>query len=472
MRFLSLILFAAVCLLAQNPLTPGTAPFIAFNDPVIALQHIRVIDGTGAPARPDQTIVIDHGLIASVSDSANARVPAAARILDETGHTVFPGLVGMHEHIFYPSGFGVPLYDEQVLSASRLYLASGVTTMRTAGSLETYTDLNLKQAIDKGDMPGPKMDVTGPYIEGPGSFSIQMPSLATPDQTRRLVDYWTSEGVTSFKAYMNISHDALAAKIDQAHRHHLKLTGHLCSVGFTEAAELGIDNLEHGLIVDTEFTLDKQLNVCPKGGAALASILALDLASPPAQKLIQTLVSHRVAITSTLSVFEAMVPGRPPLKPRMLETMSHDAAMSYLAAKERTSAAHTDRPLAQLKKEMEFERVFVSAGGLLIAGCDPTGNGGALPGFGDQRNLELLVEAGFSPVQAIQIYTANGAQYLDQSSQVGSIAPGKHADLVVVAGDPSQKIDDVENVKYVFKDGVPYDPAKLLNSVRGSLGVN
>jgi len=358
------------------------------------------------------------------------------------------------------------------LSAPRLYLAAGITTMRTAGSLEPYTDLNIKRAIDKGDMPGPKMDVTGPYIEGTGSFSIQMPALATPEQARRLVDYWVSEGATSFKAYMNISHDALKAAIEEAHKHHFKVTGHLCSVGFTEAAELGIDNLEHGLIADTEFVAGKQLNVCPGGGKGVESILSLDLAGEPAQKMIQTLLSHHVAITSTLAVFDAMVPGRPALTARMLETMSHDAALSYLAAKERTSAAHSDRPLAQLKKEMAFERAFVVAGGLLMAGCDPTGNGGALPGFGDERNLELLVEAGFTPEQAIQIYTFNGAQYLNQAGSIGSIAKGKRADMVMVSGDPSKNIQDVEHVEYVFKDGIAYDPAKLINSVRGSLGVN
>ncbi len=467
-----LILLVGSLLRGQTLLTPGTAPFIAFRDPIIALQHVRVIDGTGAAARPDQTIVIDHGLIASVGDASAVQLPATARLIDASGHTVYPGLVGMHEHIFYPSGFGAPLYDEQALSAPRLYLAAGITTMRTAGSLEPYTDLNIKRAIDKGDMPGPKMDVTGPYIEGTGSFSIQMPALASPEQARRLVDYWVSEGATSFKAYMNISHDALLAAIEEAHKHHFKVTGHLCSVGFTEAAEMGIDNLEHGLIADTEFVAGKQLNVCPGGGKGVESILSLDLAGEPAQKMMQTLVSHHVAITSTLAVFDAMVPGRPAFTARMLETMSHDAALSYLSAKERTSAAHSDRPLAQLKKEMAFERAFVAAGGLLMAGCDPTGNGGALPGFGDERNLELLVEAGFTPEQAIQIYTFNGAQYLDQAASIGSIATGKRADLVMVLGDPSKNIQDVEHVEYVFKDGVAYDPAKLINSVRGSLGVN
>ncbi len=393
-----------------------------------------------------------------------------------TGDTVYPGLVGMHEHLFYPSFYPptvtVPLYAEQAFSAPRLYLASGVTTMRTTGSLEPYTDLNLKRVIDRGALPGPTMDITGPYIQGPGGFSIQMPSIKSPEQARRLVDYWAQEGVTSFKAYMNISHDALAAAIQAAHQHGLKITGHLCSVGFTEAAELGIDDLEHGLLVDTEFTPGKQRDVCPSGGQSATAIDNLNLKGPEAQQMIHTLVAHKVAVTSTLSVFEASIPGRTPLEPRMLDAMSPQAAIAYLAAKERSARNPHARDFSWLKKEMDFEREFVAAGGLLIAGCDPTGNGGTLPGFGDERNLELLVEAGFTPEQAIQIYTYNGASYLGQTARIGSIAAGKQADLVVVEGDPSQHIADVEKVKLVFKNGVAFDPAKLIDSVRGAVGIH
>jgi imidazolonepropionase-like amidohydrolase len=464
------------CLLTLAPLLTAQNPFVAFNDPVVALVHVRVIDGTGAPARANQTIVLDHGNIAAAGDAASVPIPAGARQLDLTGATVYPGLIGMHEHLFYPSFYphtpGMSLYAEQAFSAPRLYLASGVTTMRTTGSLEPYTDLNIKKAIDAGTIPGPSIDVTGPYIQGPNGYAIQMPVVSSAAQARRLVEYWAQEGVTSFKAYMNISHDALAEAIKAAHERGLKLTGHLCSVGFTEAAELGIDDLEHGLLVDTEFTAGKQRDVCPDQKKATESVMALDLKSPEAQKMIHTLVDHHVAVTSTLAVFDAMLPGRPPLEQRMLDAMSPQAAESYLAAKDKTIANPGVRTLDWVKKEMAFEREFVAAGGLLLAGCDPTGNGGALPGFGDQRNLELLVEAGFTPEQAIQIYTLNGAVYLNRQDRIGTIATGKQADLVVVDGDPSTHIADVEKVKYVFKQGVAYDPAKLLDSVRGAVGIH
>jgi hypothetical protein len=124
-----------------------------------------------------------------------------------------------------------------------------------------------------------------------------------------------------------------------------------------------------------------------------------------------------------------------------------------------------------LKKEMHLEYAFVQAGGTLLAGPDPTGLGGTLPGFGDQREIELLVEAGFTPVEAIHIATENGARFLKEDQRIGTLATGKLADLVIVRGDPSSTISDIENVEIVFKDGVAYDSARLINSVRGLVGM-
>ena len=461
---------AAGMLLAQSRLEPGVKPFTSVDAPVIALEHVRVIDGTGTPAVADETIVIDHGRIRAVGPAASTPAPSDAQVLDLRGHTVIPGLIGMHEHMFYPSGGGIPIYSEHAFSHPRLYLASGVTTARTAGSLEAYTDLNLKKLIDEGRMPGPQLDVTGPYLEGHGAFTPQMHELTGPDDARRMVDYWASEGVTSFKAYMHITRAELAAAIQEVHKHGLKITGHLCSVGFREAAALGIDNLEHGLVVDTEFAPDKEPDVCPPG--AEASIAKLDLQSAPAQEMIHELVEHHVAVTATLAVFEAMSgPGRPPLEPRMLEVMSPQAAVSYLASKE-LGLKRAPMIQALLKKEMAFERDFVKAGGLLMAGADPTGNGGAIAGFADQRNIELLVEAGFTPAEAVKIYTLNAAIFMGRANRIGTIAEGKDANLVVIDGDPSTHINDIEKVSTVFKDGVGYDSAKLIASVAHAVGLH
>jgi hypothetical protein len=187
------------------------------------------------------------------------------------------------------------------------------------------------------------------------------------------------------------------------------------------------------------------------------------------QGLIRDLVEHHVAVTSTLPVFEASIAGRPKLQDRVLEAMSDAAARSYLAARGRLLSSSP--VAAQMRKEMDFEVAFVRAGGLLLAGPDPTGNGGVLPGFGDQREIELLVEAGFSPLEAIQIGTENGAMYLGRQDRIGTLAVGKQADMVLIKGDPSKNISEIENVETVFKEGIGYDSKKLIESVRGQVGI-
>ncbi len=454
--------------LAQTPLTPGVRPFLAVDSPAVALEHVRVIDGTGAEAREDQTLIVRAGRIEAISPASEAHIPPDAKRLDLRNHTVIPGLVGMHEHMFYPSGGGIPVYTEQGFSFPRLYLASGVTTARTGGTLEAYTDLSLKKLVDSGAMPGPKMHVTVGYLEGKGSFAPQLFELSGPDDARRFVEYWATVGAQSFKAYMHITRAELEASITAAHSRGLKLTGHLCSVGFREAAALGIDNLEHGIVVDTEFMSGKQPDVCPGFGPGAADLERLDAASAPVQEMIRDLVRHKVAVASTLAVFE----DAPPLQQRFIAALSPDSLRNYLTGRDRLPEGAHKLSALRIQRELEFERAFVKGGGLLQAGCDPTGNGSALAGFGDQRNVELLVQGGFTPTEAIRIATLNGARFLGIDHDTGSIAAGKQADLVVLDGNPAERIADIEKVSLIFKDGAGYDPQRLLASIRGQAGMH
>ena len=273
---------------------------------------------------------------------------------------------------------------------------------------------------------------------------------------------------------MNITRDELRAVVEEADKLGLKVTGHLCSVGYKEAAEIGIDNLEHGLLANSEYSSTKKPDQCPDD--ATASLLKLDINGPEVKETIRVLVEKKVAITSTLPVFEAMAPvtqsgigaASALLNPRMLNTMSSEARLRYLSSRSRTPA---NSPMAALiRKSMDFERAFVKAGGLLITGLDPTGNGGVVAGFGDLRGVELLVEAGFTPVEAIMIASYNGAVFLGEEARIGSIAAGKAADLVIVKGDPATKISDINNVEIVFKNGIGYDTEKLIQSVQGLVG--
>ncbi|MGB6973105.1 MAG: amidohydrolase family protein [Terracidiphilus sp.] len=475
------------CLLAfpafvagQTPLPNPLAQYISVDAPVVALEHVEVIDGTGGPAKADQTIVMDHGKIAEVGPAVSTTVPAGARVMDLTGHTVYPGLVGMHEHLFYPTPEGGPgrlaLYGEMADSAPRLYLAGGVTSARTTGSIEEYTDISVKHLIDAGKIPGPELFLTSPYLEGVGAYTPNMHELTGPDDAKRMVDYWATEGITSYKAYMHITPAELKAAVDAAHALGLKVTGHLCAVGFKEAAALGLDNLEHGLVVDTEFYPGKKVGVCPDWRKAVEALAKMDVEGPQIQGTIKDLIAHHVAVTSTLAVFEVDVPNRPPLsyETQVRDAMTPDAWGAYVTTRAMIAerAAKSPWPWGKmLKMEMEFEHDFAKDGGLLMAGCDPTGPGGVVPGYCDERELELLVEAGFTPVEAIHIATENGAKWLGEEQHFGTIAVGKQADLVVVKGDVDKNIDAVENVETVFKKGVGFDSEKLRDSVRGLVGL-
>ena len=473
---LVLVLALATTAAAQRG---GPAPtFVREHDPVIALTHVEVIDGTGGAPMADQTVIIDHGKIASVGPAAAATVPSGAKIIDGTGKTVIPGLVGMHEHLFYPSPAEGPLTGiEQFFSFPPLYLASGVTTARTAGSMDPYGDLQVKRQIESGQMIGPNFYLTTPYLQGAPGLIPQLHELKDADEAREFVRYWHSVGFTSVKAYTSITPDELRAGIDEAHKLNMKVTGHLCSVGFNQAAEMGIDNLEHGPFgaPDGELYSKKEPGACGTNyfGVLLDVITKVEPDSPELKQTIQNLVAHHVAITSTLAVFEGAT--RPPLDRHGLVARSHD-----LMVPEAWSKAMTTRAVyvgfgpafqLMLQKEMKFEREFVAAGGILMAGCDPTGDGHTLAGLGDQRGIELLVEAGFTPVEAIHIATQNGATFLGEGDRIGSVTTGKQADLVLLDGDLAKDVTAIENPEVVFKAGVGYDSKAIYDSLRGKVGL-
>jgi imidazolonepropionase-like amidohydrolase len=461
-----------LCLATQglDSLGPQVRPYLRVTTSKVVLAHVQIIDGTGSAPLADRNVTIDNGVITAIAPGTDLSATAGTTILDLRGHSVMPGIVGMHDHLFAmarPQG-SPALFVEMIYSAPRLYLANGVTTLRTAGSIAPYADVNLRNAIDAGSLPGPHIDVTGPYLDGPGNPNPLIHALTGAEDARQTVEYWADRGVTSFKAYAHITRAELGAAIEAAHKRGLKVTGHLCSVTYPEAIALGIDNLEHGFSENTALAPDKQPDICSASGGDSA-LSRMSPGSPEAQRLIALLIGHHVAITSTMALRATAVPGLDAVRPAVLEAMAPAFRDVYLSSRN-PPGANPARAALRLRREMDLERAFVAAGGLLLAGSDPVGLGGNLPGFGDQREIELLVEAGFAPVAAIRIATLNGAIYLGRQEQIGSIAVGKKADLVVVQGDPAMRIADIENVVIVFKDGVGYDPGKLLASVRGRYG--
>jgi enamidase len=454
--------------MAQRPvLSRNVRQYVAVDTDVVALTHVRVIDGTGAQPREDQTLILRDGNIASVGSSASIAIPTGAQILDLKGKSVIPGLVMLHEHLFYPNG--PDAYGNVSESFTRLYLAGGVTSMRTGGNMSGYGEINIAHSIARGDKPGPWIDATAPYLQGPGLGIGQLYQLKDADDARKLVSFWADAGATSFKAYMNITRAELGAAVKEAHRRGLKVTGHLCSVIYKEAADLGIDNLEHGFFVATDFVADKKADVCPGQSVSMAAMNKEDPNSAEFRSLVAYLIAHHVAITSTLTVFETFTPGQP--MPPGLDVLDpilkQQFEKRYAAVQGNTKSVYP----TLFAKDRAMELQFARAGGLLVAGTDPTGIGGVIAGYSNQRQVELLVGSGFTPLEAIKICTLNGATFLGRSARTGSIAAGKQADLVIVDGDPASNISDIRNVQMVFKQGVGYDPAKLIASVKGQVGL-
>ena len=447
-------------------LSPEVRGFVAVEARHVVIHDVRLIDGTGAPALERMSVVLRDGRIVRVGRTSEVGDVPGAQLIDGTGHTLIPGLVMLHEHMFYPSGGA--RYNTNQFSFPPLYLAGGTTTIRTGGSLDPYTDLSIRREIDAGRYPGPRMDVTGPYLEGPGGFIWAFPSLSTPDEARDHVNFWIDRGVTSFKAYNRIDRATLAAAIEAAHARGIKVTGHLCSITYREAADLGIDNLEHGFFAATDWVPDKKSDECPPG--ARQSYLDLDLGSADFTELVDHLVQRGVALTSTLTVVERRAPGRdaPPLGAQ--SAMLPQLREQVLARLERANEpGGTGGEL--LAKYMAMEKAFYDAGGLLVVGTDPTGGGDVVPGYANQRAVQLLIEIGLTVEEAVEVATRNGAIYLEQEAEIGTVEVGKKADLVLMLGDPSVDPDAFRRMTLVFKDGVGYDSVKLFESVKDWAGV-
>lgn len=453
----------------QPPLSPGVRQYVSSDSAVIAITGVTLIDGKGTAAVPGQTVLIRNGQIADVGSSAKVKAPAGSQVVDGTGMTLIPGLVGLHDHMYYSAAGGVS--TQMSYTGPRLYLASGVTSVRTTGSVSPYADINLKKSIDAGETPGPRIHVTTPYLTG-GSGGGDMFATDEPEAAKAFVTYWVREGATWVKFYADISRASMKAAIDEAHRLGIKTTGHLCSVTFREAVDLGIDDLAHGAFTATDFVPTKEPDKCPPDSYKLMDSLATG-EGPVATSLIDLMVKKRVSMTTTMAVLEAFYPGRPVTDERTLELMTPAVRAAYTAQRAYIDTAQ-GFPFTPggFARTLAFDKAFYAAGGVLGSGVDPTGNGGALPGFGDQRGYELLREAGLNAEQAVQVVTWNGARVLGVADRLGSVEKGKTADLVLLRGNLVSDPSVIRNVVMVYKDGVAYDPTKLIDAVRGRVGVN
>ena len=469
--------FLTAPVFSQIKFSDETKKYIEYNDPITVFKNGLLIDGKGNTAKPHQTVIISNGKIDWVGDDAKAAIPKGANIIDLNGKAIMPGLVMLHEHMYISAHSIEPRYlnlKQLPFTFPRLYLAAGATTIRTCGSIEPYSDLRIKKDIDLGLFPGPNMELTAPYIEGKSTRFPQMNENKTPADAAAFVNYWADQGFTSFKAYMGVDKLTLKSAIDAAHKRNLKITGHLDIVTYKEAASLGMNNLEHGFMASTDFAFGKKENEPPASGAAIKSLSNLDIQSDSVKQFIQFLIDKKMSITSSLAVFEGSTTTQPKPIAEAVNAMSPDTRDFYLqrlvSAKSATGPTDYDKAFAKAAK---MEKLFYDMGGLLSVGTDPTGNGGTLAGYGNWRAIELLVEAdGFTPLEAIKIATLNGSIALGFDKTIGTIEPGKSADLLIIDGNPSKNISDIRKVLFVFKNGIGYNSKKLFESVKGKVGFN
>ncbi len=437
-------------------LSDYTRSFVSIDSPNVALVNAKIIDGTGNPSRESQTILIRNGIITDIGSSKDIDVSNDYFSINLTGKTLIPGLIGMHNHMRIPR-------SAMLSTSPRLYLACGVTTIQTCGTGNPHEEVAIAKSISIGEQPGPEIINSSPYFTGPEGKSNFI-RFTDEKMVRDTIKYWAEQGVKWLKVYRNTRPQDLKVIVEEAHKNNVKVTGHLCATTYSEAADIGIDAIEHGFIHSYDHADDKELNIC-SGKTAFRTVLNIE--SDEVKKVQDKLIKNGVALGSTLAIFEAQANGE--ADARDLEVMAPFHQDAYYHRRKRKQDLAEDWYFKKewLINSMAYDLRFYRKGGLLVAGLDPGLHN--MPGFGDQKNYELFIQAGFKAEEAIQVMTSHGAKLLERED-IGTIEVGKVANLVVLDGDLEVNAKFIREVEIVFKNGVGYDPNKLINSVKGNVG--
>ncbi len=470
MKPLSLLILLAVFSLktaAQDTISAEVRKFVSYERGSYLLQNLSLVDGNGDAHRSDMDIWIQGEIIQKIG--VNLPVPHGATAIDMTGKSAIPGLVMLHEHLFYPKATPEPYYgvDQMSYSFPLLYLAGGVTTMRTAGSIMPQADVNIKKWINQGKIPGPKIDVTSPHMDREGLPIVEFFTFDSAEEAKKQVDFYADLGATSIKVYNFITREDLESIVEAAHAKNMKVTGHLCSVTYREAADIGIDNIEHGFGSCPDFLIEKQPDQCDP--FMTQSLINADPDSELVNGLIDHMIEKNVALTTTINVWDPytnreVVPGG---GIEALAPLAKDKVYRRWASKQGKDSLD----YLVFNKLKVLDKKFHDAGGLLVAGTDPTYDGRIVPGYANMRLLEILVEMGLSMPEAVRVCTLNGAKYLELDQSIGTIEEGKIADLIIMNEDITQNIASIRSDKIVFKNGIGYHSSLLFKAAEGMVGI-
>lgn len=412
---------------------------------LIAVVNGTLIDGTGKPPVTNATVVIENGKIIAAGPRAQVKFPKRAKIIDAAGKTILPGLWDMHAHF------------EQV-EWGPIYLAAGATTVRDCGNeLEFITAV--RDAIANGRGLGPRILAAG-VVDGSGPFGIGVERVDNPEQAKQWVDRYHELGFQQIKIYSSVKLENISAITAEAHRLGMTVTGHIPEgMDAYQGVNAGMDQINHVQYVAN--IMRKPLAADAKRTERIEASANVDLSSPEARRAIEFLKAHGTVIDPTLVVFEGFTVG----PDRTLASL--EPGVAHVAPELAVQFAGGGVPEAfraairqQFSKYVEIVGALHKAGIPIVAGTDQS-----VPGYSLYRELELYVEGGFTPMEAIQSATIVPARVMKLDAELGTVEAGKGADLILVDGNPLENIHDIRNVKTVITGGVAYDCAGLWKSV-------
>jgi imidazolonepropionase-like amidohydrolase len=461
--FVFIFLCMPLCLSGQGARTQAPAP-----NQVVAIVGGRLVDVASGTEVDNTIVLIAGGRIRAVGREGEIAIPSEAKVVDARSKWLIPGLTDMHVHIGQWRIYNPPLY----FASPPLYLATGVTTVRDTGGDITILRL-LDQDIRAGKTVGPRLYFAGPILDGNPPVN-QSGGVILADSEQRAVsavNFLADQGASFIKVYNNITEAVLMATVKAAHARGLPVAGHIPRViTMTRAIELGMDCLEHIRITGRELLPQDEadkIDFLTFGRRETLLWQRFDVDSVAMNRLVNLIAKRRVFLDPTLVVDYSLF-GSP--EERNSEPNNQMMPHDLLERLKTNGLPESWRPPAELKavaaetfeKRLRFIQMCYRAGARLIAGTDGPGLGPMLPGFGLHSEMELLVKAGLTPLDALRAATSTAAQALNADKDLGTIEPGKLADLVILDADPLQNISNARRIYRVLKDGQIYDPQELL----------
>ncbi|MFZ0085908.1 MAG: amidohydrolase family protein, partial [Candidatus Acidiferrales bacterium] len=411
----------------------------------IALVGGTLIDGTGHEPITDSVVVIEKGRIVDAGPKSRVKIPGGAQKIDARGKIILPGLWDMHAHF------------EQV-EWGPIYLATGATTVRDCGNEFEFITA-VRDAVANGRGLGPRLLAAG-IVDGSGPLAIGVTRVDTPEEAKMWVDKYHAAGFQQMKIYSSVKLEEVKALAEEAHRLGMTVTGHVPE-GLTayQVIEAGQDQINH-----VPYIADIMIPPLPEDASRLDRTKALaniDLDSPEAKKAIAFLVQHGTVLDPTLAIFEFITASsvKPPvsIEPGVAKVAPELQAILAEAGPPSPYAAIREKVL---QKDIEIVGALHRAGVPIVAGTDQT-----VPGYSLYREIELYVQAGFTPMEAIQAATIVPARVMGLDKELGTVEPGKRADLAILDRNPLESIHNIRTVEFVITNGVMYNCAELWKSV-------